>query len=355
MIKDIDMDYIGIFSEYIKKGYSIELISSEFEIPIENLLNLKKQINEEIKEENLQRKLLDKINYMNKKYFELYNEDSNVSNFCEQLDSEKEEVENIITKINNLIDELNETDSQKINKTIGKKINVELNKLYKMNLTLEQLERIQGYFNFLDNYYKRNVKNKKFLYLDLKKKFDLKQIDTLSLEVKKATSIDRLNELKELINDLKKNNKNVMFFSSVDLLISRKKQEMELNKKYVLPKSMESIALQLADGSLEIKNANEIIDRESKKAVSLLPKNRFSLTEEQQKNIFYNIIIQNIANDSVRFPIKNPKDTLSRIIELSGCTVNCALNCVLDNLLAMERIDEAKQLLGSIHDKYKLR
>ena len=118
-----------------------------------------------------------------------------------------------------------------------------------------------------------------------------------------------------------------------------------------IPKSILGIINDLANGTVDIEKANEIIRQEAKKKVDSKPKTRFSLTEQQVERqilIQIGIVIRERAD---RFHITDPETTICQIQQLCGQDLGQAVRTVVENLISAKDFEEAKRVCDKFAGK----
>lgn len=107
-------NYEEEIKKLIKKGYSLELISEEFDIPRERLVRYKNQISQKDKKPKVD-STRKKIEDMISKYNMLFKpEDNKTEQTSKQDELNEEEIDQLVQKIEGLIDKLNKKDSNQL-------------------------------------------------------------------------------------------------------------------------------------------------------------------------------------------------------------------------------------------------
>ena len=293
--------------ELIKKGFDLELISFELDIPIEEVKRLKLEleaerennftkqydneriINDEIKNANLK---MEQIRTRYKKLFFKSNkiDTEQTINLKKQND---ELVNSAILEIEKIEEILknNEGHSKKEIKEMSKTINTELKRIEEYQLTAEQAEKLYYLINSKTlkkikfgnddkKYNYRMSRNRKIILRKLTEAIDLVQTQTEDLEELK-------NLEKKLTFEMQKNNQILIgtVKSKIENKILKINQQKAIDKiRNDVPENVELIIKSLAKGTLDINKANQIIKEEAEKRTESKPKNKFTLTKEQEKN-----------------------------------------------------------------------
>ena len=100
----------------------------------------------------------------------------------------------------------------------------------------------------------------------------------------------------------------------------------------------------MANGTLDDKKANEIIDIEASKQVQN-NKNKFGKTTKEQKvnQIVYQIKT-NLAKRVDKYKIINPERTIMQIQKICNGQINPAIKTVVEHLITSKDFDKAKKL-----------
>lgn len=357
--------------QLIKNGFDIELISLEFDIPISELEELKKQMDN--KSANQEKKVIHKVDNdkktdnskgrninsqlefemklekMRRRYMKLFNGISQNEHllFNTVTPEEKVKTDQIIEEIKDTIEKMRGV-SQKEKKNILKSILDKTDGIKGYNITLEQAERIVSLFEseeFKSFRYDQEDKTGYRLYTT-KKMIGRKHAEAIGIAYTQTNDIDELRQLKNKITP-QIERQNPIFYGSVKRNINKKisdlQQQAILNRlKNDIPISILEIATDLSCGNLDIEKAQKTIKSEAKKRLKNKPQNKFTLTEEQERNQILFQIRKRIEEgpDS----IKNPEMTIMQLQELCNENIEQSISTVIENLINGKDFDTARSV-----------
>ena len=355
----------------IKHGFDLELISFELDIPIEKI----KQCELELKEpqifksekspsnDNQTRKVVKKSNHtkiqkMREKYNKLYFTSNEIQ--TKQL---KKISMGKIEKIDLIIAEIEETtrNIKEIPKSGRRKeVNSILYKIKEIEneqLTIEQAERLYSIINAeeLKNL-NSNSTDKKNLYINIARKIIRKKlIETIDIAQSQTDKLEELKALKKKITlEMQRSNPSAVGVvrSRIESKISKIIQQKAISRiRDDISEDIESVVREVANGTLDMQKANEIIDRETKKRISNRPKNRFSVTEEQEKRQILIQIKTVLMEKAEKYHIEDPEKTIMQIQKLCGGELEQAIRTVVKNLTATKDFERAKKVCNKYSSK----
>ena len=368
MIKQNEVEEI---KKLIRSGFDLDLISFEFDIPIQQLRQLKKELeNLEAREKKgtiiahnvpdkgkkKSKKTQSEMEQMRQKYRKFYfrsNED--IIKQPKQLSQRDIEV---INKVIAVVEEkveaikgLSKKERREIAVTI---ILPELKKVENYDLPIEYAERLNVLINSselqginVDISDKADISvkaTKRKMACQLAeainfKQYDVEDIEELKILASKIT-VGMEREIPTLAVAVK--NRIVSKISSI-----RQKNAIDRIKNDI-PESIISVITALTRGKIDIEKACLIIDEESEKRLTGKPKTKFGLTKEQEKKQVLNQIKTVIAERADQYPIQDPKAVVLQIQQLCGGTIGQATAIVVKNLIARKDFETAT----SICDKY---
>ena len=291
MIKNNEIEEI---KQIIKKGFDLELISFELDIPIEELKKYKDEIERnnnlsKTKTHN-EKKIIDKKNIkahskmqkMREKYNQIFFTDNkkeiNLPNVSKQ---QIELINSVITEIEKNIRELKSQPKAEIRKKVGT-ILTELNKIESYPLTVEQSEKLYILMKSKD-LEKLNLKStdKIDTYINKKRKMVIKKL-AKSIDIAQSQT-ENLEELKNLQRKLTMEmaQKNPILVGSVISKIENKILKINQQKalyriRNSISNDIEYIIKELANGTLDKEKAIKIIEEEARKKIKNREKKKFS-------------------------------------------------------------------------------
>lgn len=343
----------------IEKGFDIELISFEFDIPFEYVKKCQLELKnnkQDIKgyritdKEDSKKSAHSRMEKMREKYRKLTSP-SDIDKKQEKVQSEQETkfIEIITMKLQNKIEEFREFTKEQKRRNV-KEIFSLLNKLEDYALTMEQAEKIINLMNSTE------LKGLSFSMGDA---IDL-HIEHKRQKVgrKLAKAIDLIQAQTEDIEELKSLNKKLPYEMALKdkMVIGAVKERinnkiLNLNQKQAIsrirnnvPESLQNIIMNLAQGTLNIENANSIIEEEAKKRVQSKPKTMFSLTEEQEKRQILIQIRTVLAEQGEKYHIGNPDETIEQIQNLCKVEIEQAVKAVVNNMTSGKDYETAMEI-----------
>lgn len=354
-----NQEYKEKIKKIIKRGYNLKLISAELKIPIEELEMYKKEIEEEQKKAAatvITKKAVttgDVIPYnehssilmLKENYYKLYSKKKENNNFANKtrtlIQQEKERLEKILEELKQGLPEITKS-STDINKR--KKLSKEF------VIKLEQNADILPYFDKIEELYLL-FEQDDLLYFDglgqnvTKMRKIVNRTFAKSFLVK-SQSTDDIKMLTQFLNKIRNIKLKGIAVESYEReieakLIAEQKQKDRRNNE---TDEIKMIVQQLADGEVNMEEANKVIDMEAKRRYENSPKNKFSLTEEKQRKQVLMQLGQILSTQGEKYKIVNPEATLELLQTLCEAKLEPALASVNDNLLSCYRFEEAKQL-----------
>lgn len=206
-------------------------------------------------------------------------------------------------------------------------------------LKLSTTDKIDFYMN----------RNRRIIIRKLAEAIDIAQTQTEELEELKILE-------RKLTTKMQQNNQ--VFVSAVKIKIRSKISKINQQKTIDriindIPEDIESIIKDIANGTLNIQTANEIIDKEAKKRVEEKHKTIFTLTEEQEKKQILIQIRTVLMEKSKQYHIENPETTVFQIQELCDGELEQAIRTVVKNLTSIKDFERAKEVCNKFSSKDK--
>lgn len=357
--------------QLIEDGFELELMSFEFEIPLEELEQIKKEMNDKktlrvterpkifskspitqpikkIKNDN--NVSSDQLKLIRERYKRLFYRNYKTINMSQKkltpeeiaiIDSSIENIEKIINGMKDI--------TKRERRSRADNILEEINNIGNYGLNVRQAEKMYTLLQSSELY---------GLKLSKGDKIEVKLSETRSrVMIKLKNAIDKVqhqsNDLEELTS-LRKKITNILGTNNVlitgmrikiDNKIAKLRQQQVIEKmKNDIPVNIQNIILNLADGSLDIQMANEIIEQEANNRVKNSPKSRFALTKEQQKRQIIMQIEMALEEKTDKYIIKNPRNTIEQLNELSGENPERIVTVVVNNFVNRKKFEAAKQV-----------
>lgn len=369
MIKHSEVEEI---KELIKDGFDLELISFELDIPIEDVIQCKLELETISKSSSIKTYSDRKISYsknkqahskmqqMREQYKKLFFNGNNVevkqskdltTKEIESINSAITEIEKIEKGMRNLPKEKRRKEANAILKQIKKienyQLTVEQSEKLNSLIQSEELEKISLYTVDKIDFYIN--KTRIIIIKKLAEAVDTAQFQTEDLQELRILE-------KKLTTEMQQNNQ--IYVGAVKRRIENKILKINQQKAFDrirndIPTDIALIIKEIANGILDIEKANEIIDKEAKKRVESKPKTRFSLTEEQEKRQILIQIKTVLMGKPEQYHIKNPNITIMQIQELCGGNLEQSIRTVVNNLIGIKDFEKAKEVCDSFYSKNK--
>ena len=351
----------------IKEGFDPKLISLEFGIQLEKV----KQYQDELKENQvkdmssveskrineLKSSIYKKIeipktnmDLLRERYKLLY-ESSNRENKPErkQSDEELNMINSVIEAVESKTHGIEELDRRE-KRSSAINIMSELKKIEEIPLTIDQAQKLLDLID-LEKMKNLNINMHDYTETNMRKarnRIIKKLADAIDIKQSETDNIEELKELRrKLTSDMQKEN-----YLSVEAVkgrisnrISKIQQQNVIHKiRYDVPECISDITKQLASGSIDIENANIIIEKEAKERVANKPKTRFSLNEEQEKKQIFMQIKTLISERAEEFCINNPEKVIEQMQQLLGGEKYDKVNAVINNLIERKEFKLANEI-----------
>ena len=353
----------------LKSGFDSKLIAFEFQIPIEEIELIKNEVYQTnfVKNKNTKRKLTgkkrevsahEKFMIMRDKYKKLYfdvvqnKEDSEIKK--EITPDERKKVDEVINKIQEILDSMNGELTEKQERSKAFAILKEIRGISNYQLSIEQAEQL---ISVLQSSRIKNLKltdyNHKIQYSTSYGKekaiVSRKYIQAIDMVQSETTDIEKLQILKKKLNSNPLRDYysaiSVGVKSKINLKIEKDLNQTILNKiKNDISENILEIVRELSEGTLDIESANEIINEEAKRRVQSKVKNKFSLTEEQERNQILFQIRTALEERTEQYSITNPEMTIYQLHNLCGDSLNQSVSSVVENLINSRAFEQAKKV-----------
>lgn len=346
MIKNNELSEI---KELIEKGFDLELMSFELDIPLEDLIQLKKDI-----ETSKKMKLANSKNPMeqvreryNKLFFANYKKEVKIP---KKLTMQQIELVNsVTTTIDKEIKEMKGLSKKEKRKNVNS-ILMLLKQIKDFNLSIEQAEKLYNLMQSSElEHLNLSIEDKMDYYVKINrdriaKKF-AKAIDYAHLQ---TSDFEELKALERKITP-KMEKSNPIFIGGIRTNIYNKmsKIQQQIISERIrndVPTSISAIINDIVIGKLDVQNANEIINSEAKKRVESKPKTRFSLTEEQERRQILIQIRTVLSDRAEQYRIENPEVAIMQIQKLCGGELEQSIRVVVKNLIGQKEFERAKQI-----------
>lgn len=309
--------------ELIKQGFELKSISTEFEIPIEELEKYQREV--EAKREFRER---------------LNNTAGQKSSIVERiLEDEREKRQIVYNKICDMQDRYDEIFSREKSTVQQEEIDDTLS-MEQMADMLEKMEKLLRIKNDKNAVTITKILNM-YMYKLEKAINQITDVDELrKLNIQISPELAKMSPIK--VNRLK---------TVIQSRISKLQQQAVIDKiKNDVSAELEQVIVGLARGNLDIKEANRIIDAETEKRRKKSPTSQFSLTDEKQREQVLNRIYRSIEESRKQVKIVNPEETMRLLMQLKGTSTTEGMEAIVGNLLLLKKYDEAKRFIDSQGD-----
>ena len=345
-----DQSKSEIIKGLIKKGFDSELISLELDIPLQEIKEYQKETKSE-KDKAQQPETFSKMEKVRERYFSLLSQTTqskgNATIKISETDLEK--VRKSIEKIKQQIQ-----GKENVSKTKAKEILVsifeELKTILSYELPFKEAEEISDLINSseMQNLTKIFQYNKLVVQAMQKtnRNSNIRLANAIITEIGKTEDLEELQRLKRRVTPEMQQQiplKADMIKTQINYKLSVSRQKNAINKiKTEIPANISGIITDLANDELDTQKAKAIIEEEAKKRMQSKPKNRFSLTEEQEINQILIQIKTCIRERFEEYPIRNPERAILQLQELGNGETGTILNAVIYNLIGRKRFETAK-------------
>ena len=184
---------------------------------------------------------------------------------------------------------------------------------------------------------------------DMKRKL-VQAIDVLQSE---TSDLEELKKLKQKINSIHFKRYEPFLEavkSKINIRIRKISDGFNIEKfKSDIPESILEIVRDLSKGTLDIESANVIINEEAKRRVQSRVQNKFSLTEEQERNQMLFQIRTALEERTEQYNITNPETTIYQLHDLCGSSLNLSVSSVVENLINSKEFEKAKKVYAKFN------
>lgn len=344
--------------ELLNSGFEPELISFEFNIPIEKLNMLIEQEQSNKKSTEITNAAVTKtssnMDKLRSNYNKLYTSTTQKENHISVPKATKSQT-NLITQTTETISNLFEnyeskTENEKV-KIVIESLKA-LEKILDIPITIEQGKALISIFPSSSNVPEAamHVKNHNYdksiikLYYNYSKAID-----------GELSHINDMETLKKLSSSLPASMKRKnIYIDAIDRKLNSKIQNIfranALSKlRNNISSNIDSVITSLANGTCDIEKAKTYINEEIKQRISTSPKGRFALTESQQERTVIHQIRTALSEKSELYPITDAQTTMDLLYQLSFEKEH-NLKCVSENLIARKKYADAQKFIGKYID-----
>lgn len=348
----------------IERGFDIKLIAYELDIKLEQVKEYKKQLEKKIQEaKNIKvrtaQSIIDekneeidsRLNRMRRRYLNLYEiKRSPTVKIPKEISQEgKQHIDSITLEIEEAIEQMKNSSNNGKRTTIKQMID-KFKEIANYQMTIDQAEKL----NLLLT--SQEIESLQLIPKDplntelhkIYKVLEKKLAQALEIELLHTDDIEKLKMLNRKITGTMVKS-SPLIIGSIDTKIKNKiysiqhKNAVDKIRNNVSP-NIQIIIKSLANGTIDIKQAQEIIREEAKKRVNNSPKTKFSMTEEQQAKQILVQIKAILAEKGDEYQISNPEETIIQLKELSGGDEDSAIRTVIDSLVKNKKFSKAMDI-----------
>lgn len=338
----IPIEYVNQCQDIYKKRKA-EIESKSKKIPKDILDILDK---EKSKIKNILVKSENKFESMKRRYRQLL-KISNPKIIDKEVETpqDKEKINNTIDKMNVILSDIPLSDKAEKQKCIEKILYL-VQKIDDLDLSLEQLEEI--YLNINSDEIKAIKIVSKYM-RDLLEKERQKISTKITLSIDKAYSetedIETLENLRQKSRIYKKYNTNLEYniINKIQRLLLNNYENQQLE---ILKPILDNIN----SPNFDIDKAKQIISNLAKENITTRTKNKFSLTEDEERDRIIKDIYRILKSKADKYPITNPYQSINNLEKLGSEETGTIIDTVIHNLISNNQIELVKE----VSKKYNL-
>ena len=320
-----------IIKKMISQGFDLQLISNELNIPIEQIKKYEAEIND-----NESKPLTKRENAINKENSKDQTAFSpNIQNVAEKQSEESRKISQMMDRYNAIFNEETPEPLQKQKEKVLTET--------ELDQAIQKTLQLASAFEHAKGGYTATSKEK-----EIKRVMNgyIKLID--STIIQQADSINDIEELRKLIRKLPSR---LLSLSQANLYIQKRIESMQQRKAFDnlrnnIPESIRQIIADIANGTLDIKKANEEIDKEARKRVQSSPQTKFALTEGRHRKQIILQIHTALKERGEEYEIKNPLKTMDYLTKLGEASNVVAVNIIAQNFINRKEYEKATLVCG---------
>lgn len=296
---------INVIKKWISSGADLELLSMEFDMPMNKIMQYKDEM-EKSKNETGENRL--------------------IISLSEQI----QDIKNTKLKKGNII-----------------KTNQIINELENCSLTIEQVDQLYNELSEIKTLKKDEYLDK--FYNRLKRKIDQILAKTIDNRLLEANNLEELKEISKRIT-YSMCSENQMLFGTIKYRIQTKIQKLQqiaaIDKAINnIPSSVVQLAYDIAYGKADIDKVNSVIDQEAQKKIKSESKTKFALTYEQVRDQFISQIRYVLRAKSKEITINDPIVTIDLLNKLSSRKeIAINIETIVKNYIDNKEFAKAKKL-----------
>ena len=355
---------LALIKEIIADGYDkLDVISFELDIPMIELLNLKKQIEDEKRLQRaraeVQRRAeknrytsIQKLQQLRRNYEFIYNGLSVNSSFKELPKEipDSEVADEVIKKLEAVIDDKKITKKDRVFEVLSI-----VKGIQNENISLEQAERVISILSNRDKLpMPEGERNKTIIYtINKYKKIAIKKlVEAIKIKLELINNPD---ELVKLCAKLPYEYEQIdsVLVSPVKMRIQSKITRLRTEKSMydmenIFSEDVMNITKSITSNNIDMKELERLVNNEVQRRMSQPRKGPFVLTEEKQKAQVYFQLVKALEKFAQDYPIQNPDKTIRALEKEFGMGFDSNFRAVILNYIARKQFVPAKYLC----DKY---
>ena len=355
---------LALIKEIIADGYDkLDVISFELDIPMIELLNLKKQIEDEKRLQRARAEAqrqtekdryasIQKLQQLRRNYELIYNGISVKSSFKElpKVIPDSEVADEVIKKLEAVIDDKKITKKDRVFEVLSI-----VKGIQNENISLEQAERVISILSNRDKLpMPEGERNKTIIYtINKYKKIVIKKlVEAIKIKLELINDPD---ELVKLCAKLPYEYEQIdsVLVSPVKMRIQSKITRLRTEKSMydmenIFSEHVMNVVKSITSNDIDIDELESLVNNEVQRRMSQPRKGPFVLTEEKHKAQVYFQLVKALEKFAQDYPIQNPDKTIRALEKEFGMGFDSNFRAVILNYIARKQFVPAKYLC----DKY---
>ena len=355
---------LALIKEIIADGYDkLDVISFELDIPMIELLNLKKQIEDEKRLQRARAEAqrqtekdryasIQKLQQLRRNYEFIYNGLSVNSSFKElpKVIPDSEVADEVIKKLEAVIDDKKITKKDRVFEVLSI-----VKGIQNENISLEQAERVISILSNRDKLpMPEGERNKTIIYtINKYKKIAIKKlVEAIKIKLELINDPD---ELVKLCAKLPYEYEQIdsVLVSPVKMRIQSKITRLRTEKSMydmenIFSEHVMNVVKSITSNDIDIDELESLVNNEVQRRMSQPRKGPFVLTEEKHKAQVYFQLVKALEKFAQDYPIQNPDKTIRALEKEFGMGFDSNFRAVILNYIARKQFVPAEYLC----DKY---
>lgn len=337
--------------ELIKRGFDLEAISFEFGIPLQQLEQYKRDI-EASTSKNFSP--ISKMERVRQRYNKLFYGDDKKEPVAELSEQDIELINAVISQIEAKVQQL-ESATKEQRRQIAHYIILNYRKIQNKQLTVEQAEKLYG---LVDNEKLKKLNTTErdktnYHMVSVKGQVVMNLVKAIEIKSKQTEDIDELRNLRAKLT-LKMRIENPAIVPVATSMLEQRITEIQKKSIYdydiyKIPINIFSVVLDLANGTVDIEQADKILEEEARKNGANRPKTKFAITPEQERKMLEMQIERCLIDQADIYDIKEPQTTVAQLMDLFKMPLDKAVRIAALNLVNREMFQEARMLYNRFY------